>query len=542
VLNYFLTIDTTSNDSGVCGPSQMMDCRGADSASEFARQRSKLIQALLAIDADIYGLVELENTPSVDPAGDLVNGLNAATAPGSFARIDTGIIGSDAIRVGILYKPGKVTPVGAFQTIDESDDPRFDTSRNRPSLAQTFQVNADGGRFTVVVNHLKSKSSSCGVSDPDTGDGQGNCNLTRKAAAQALVDWLATDPTSSSDTDFLILGDLNSYALEDPIDAIKLGPDDTASTADDYSDLVANLLGPLAYSYVYDGQAGYLDHALASASLGAQVTGITDWHINADEPDIFDYNDTVKDTGEATSERKGFDVTDASHPYRTSDHDPVVIGLALRPSTTTSVVSSGSPSIIGDSVTFTATVTAVAGTPGGTLQFKDGGAALGSPLPLVNGKASLTTSSLALGVHTITAEYSGDSTYVASTGTLTGGQVVNKPGVVIELVSSPNPLILGHTVTFTATLSPATTARRAPAAPRACGITGEVTFKDGSAPLGSAVAVDGNCQAVLVYTGLAPGEHAITAEYSGDVTYAAAISSSLAQFINHLLHLPLVVR
>ena len=76
--------------------------------------------------------------------------------------------------------------------------------------------------LTVAVNHLKSKGSSCAsIGDPDTGDGQGNCNLTRTKAAQALVDWLATDPTGSGDPDFLIIGDLNAYAMEDPITAIK---------------------------------------------------------------------------------------------------------------------------------------------------------------------------------------------------------------------------------------------------------------------------------------------------------------------------------
>jgi predicted extracellular nuclease len=328
VLNYFLTIDTTSSSSsGPCGPLLNQDCRGADSASEFNRQRSKLIKALTTIDADVFGLIELENTTGVDTPGDIVNGLNAATAPGTFASINTGTIGGDAIRVGIIYKPGKVTPVNAFETIDEDDDIRFDTSRNRPSLAQTFEVNTTGARFTVVVNHLKSKGSGCGAGDPDTGDGQGECNLTRLAAAQALVDWLATDPTGSGDPDFLVIGDMNSYAKEDPIRALKAGADDAANSSDDFINLVETRLGPLAYSYVFDGQAGYLDHALASNSLNGQVTGVTDWHLNSDEPDIFDYNDTVQSTGESAAERKGFDVTDTTSPFRTSDHDPVIIGL-----------------------------------------------------------------------------------------------------------------------------------------------------------------------------------------------------------------------
>ena len=127
-------------------------------------------------------------------------------------------------------------------------------------------MNATGERFTVAVNHLKSKGSDCNdVGDPDTGDGQGNCSQTRTAAAEALVDWLATDPTGSGDPDFLIIGDLNSYAMEDPIDAIKAGSDDTPGTGDDFTNLIDKFHGTYAYSYVFDGQAGYLDHALANA-------------------------------------------------------------------------------------------------------------------------------------------------------------------------------------------------------------------------------------------------------------------------------------
>jgi predicted extracellular nuclease len=199
-------------------------------------------------------------------------------------------------------------------------DPRFIDTKSRPALAQTFQENATGARFTVVVNHLKSKGSDCNdVGDPDLGDGQGNCSQTRKAAAQAIVDWLATDPTGSGDPDFLIVGDLNSYAQEESISAIKAGPDDLAGTADDYTNLVNQFVGTYAYSYVFDGQAGYLDHALSSASLTGQVTGVTEWHINADEPDVLDYDTSFKPPAqEALYEVNAF---------RTSDHDPILVGL-----------------------------------------------------------------------------------------------------------------------------------------------------------------------------------------------------------------------
>jgi hypothetical protein len=173
-----------------------------------------------------------------------------------------------------------------------------------------------------VVNHLKSKGSDCNdVGDPDLGDGQGNCSQTRRAAAEALVDWLATDPTGSGDPDFLIVGDLNSYAKEDTLDEIQAGADDTAGTSDDFTNLIAEYQGPYAYSYTFDGQAGYLDHALANARLLSQVTGAADWHINSDEPDVLDYDTSFKPPTQ--------DALYEPNAYRTSDHDPVVIGLDL---------------------------------------------------------------------------------------------------------------------------------------------------------------------------------------------------------------------
>jgi len=328
-LNFFVTQDFPTGNplDNKCGPGQNLECRGADADQtlEFTRQRDKLLAALAGLDADIIGLNEIENTTGVDPlagpAG-IVPGLNDMFGAGTYAAIDTGVIGTDAIRVGLIYQPALVTPIGAFKVLDSSVDPRFIDTKSRPVLAQTFEEVATGARFTVAVNHLKSKGSDCiDVGDPDAGDGQANCSGTRTLAAQALVDWLATDPTGSGDRDYLIIGDLNSYAQEDPIDAVKAGPDGVAGTADDYVNLIARYLGTHAYSFVFDGQAGYLDHALASPTLAAQVTGATEWHINADEPDLLDYDTSFKPPAQ--------DALYEANGYRSSDHDPVVIGLSL---------------------------------------------------------------------------------------------------------------------------------------------------------------------------------------------------------------------
>jgi uncharacterized protein len=319
VLNYFLSIDDGVWD---CGPSLDMECRGADTPEEFHRQRAKILSALEAINADVFGLIEMENTTGVEPLADIVAGLNATMGEDTYAYVDTGVIGTDAIRVGIIYKTATVSPVGDYAILDSSVDARFLDDYNRPVLAQTFMDNTNGGLFTVAVNHLKSKGSPCdAIGDPDLGDGAGNCNLTRLTAALALVDWLAADPTETGSDNNLIIGDLNSYDKEDPIDAILVGADDMAGSGDDYVDLLYQYMGEYAYSYLFDGQYGYLDYALANLELVEYVTGATVWHINADEPDLIDYDMSFKQDPQ--------DELFAPDPYRSSDHDPVIVGLAV---------------------------------------------------------------------------------------------------------------------------------------------------------------------------------------------------------------------
>ena len=335
VLNYF-------NGDGAGGG--FPTARGATTPAEFARQRAKEISALKAMNADIVGLMEIENdAPPNSAVEDLVAGLNEAMGAGTYAFIDTGVIGTDEIRVALIYKPAAVTPVGAWKAITSAVDPRFIDTRNRPSLAQTFRQDSSGQKLTVVVNHLKSKGSAC-EGDPDTGDGSGNCNGTRTAAAAALVDWLATDPTESGDPDFLFIGDLNAYTFETPITTFEAGG---------YTNLVRREHGLSAYSYVFNGESGYLDHALATSSLAGQVTGVTDWHINPDEPTVLDYNTEFKTANQVST------FYDAG-PYRSSDHDPVVIGIHFN---TPPAANAGGPYSVheGSSIAVSATGTDVDG-------------------------------------------------------------------------------------------------------------------------------------------------------------------------------------
>jgi hypothetical protein len=306
VLNFFSTVD---NGTSICGPRGDDNCRGADSVTEQQRQLDKTVSALALLDADVVGLMELENNAS-DSLQMLVDALNDRVGADQYSYVDTGAILADAIKTGFIYKPARIALQGAHALLDSSVDPRFNDARNRPALAQTFRLLESDALLTVIVNHLKSKGSSCeDDGDPNTGDGQGNCNQARSNAAAAIADWVVTDPTGSGDTDFLIIGDLNAYTKEDPLSALK----DAGLT-----NLIENQENP--YSFVFDKQAGALDHALATASLVPQVVGAIEWHINADEPRLLDYN--LEHGRDAT-------LFDATTPYRASDHDPVVIGLDL---------------------------------------------------------------------------------------------------------------------------------------------------------------------------------------------------------------------
>ncbi|WP_430591504.1 ExeM/NucH family extracellular endonuclease [Humidisolicoccus flavus] len=293
VLNYFTTIGGEG--------------RGATSVAEFERQEAKIVAALLELDADIVGLMEIENNDDL-ALNTLVAALNEAAGEERYAGVQTGNLGTDAITTALIFKPSTVAPQGAFTALDESIDPRFDTSRNRPALTQTFVHTASGELVTVAVNHLKSKGSSCGAGDDDPD--AGSCNLTRTLAAQALGDYLATDPTGQGSEYTVILGDLNSYDKETPIVALK----DAG-----FVDLLNEFVGEEAYTYEFDGMLGYLDYALTNDALAPFVTDAAAWHTNADEVSLIDYTLRFKQPAQQALW--------APDAYRASDHDAVIFGL-----------------------------------------------------------------------------------------------------------------------------------------------------------------------------------------------------------------------
>ncbi|MFN8597438.1 MAG: ExeM/NucH family extracellular endonuclease [Anaerolineae bacterium] len=300
VLNYF-----NGNGDGTGFPTS----RGATTLAEFNRQRNKIIPAIVALDADIVGLMEIENDGegALSAIQDLVNGLNAATSAGRYAFVTEPGPGADAIKVAMIYQPGRVTPIGSGINYQVTTNPTYNPLFDRPPLAQRFST-ASGAQLYVIVNHFKSKGS-CPSSGVDLDYGQGCWNAKRVAQASGLLDFIAT--LQATTPHVIVIGDLNAYGAEDPINTLVAGG------------LINQALRvPAAqrYSYVFDGQAGYLDQALTTPSLDAHVTGTAYWHINSDEPSVIDYN----------TEFKPQDLYTAT-PYRASDHDPVLLGLDFAP-------------------------------------------------------------------------------------------------------------------------------------------------------------------------------------------------------------------
>ena len=578
LLNFFNTFTGCTN--GVGGPAT--DCRGAENAVEYQRQLAKEVAALTSLRADVIGVMELEN----DGYGDgsairaLVEALNAADGAGTWSFVDpdaaTGVVnaaGTDAIKPALLYRTAAATPVPGL-TFTDTAAGVFE----RNPVAQTFRA-ADGGVVTVVANHFKSKGSCPAAGDPnaDRGDGQGCWNARRTAQATELARWLAATVVPAAATpDVVIVGDLNSYAQEDPVRALE---------AAGYVNLPATFHGADAYSYVFDGQVGYLDHVLASATLLPRATGAEDVHINADEPSVLDYNTDFKTAGQVAS-------LYAPDRFRTSDHDPVVAGFDVGvPAGFTGSpamsLTTGTPY----TVTFTpsGTGTAVFSVPSGTLPtgltLSGGGTLAGTPT--ADGTYPFTVRALnAYGsqdrTFTITvgtaAGFTGTPpaaltvgapvsfaftptgtapvTFTVSSGTLPAGVALSAAGTLsgtptatgtasftvtaandygstarpftlttgkaasITTIrsSAPDALYRGA-VSWTATVTPSTVSG-APVP------TGTVQFSVGGVRLGAPVPLVHGTATSPVTTSLRPGATAVTAVYSGD----AAVTGSQATY------------
>ncbi|CAE6927144.1 extracellular nuclease [Vibrio sp. B1FIG11] len=375
VLNYFNSVA----DSGHENPTGQN--RGATNLDEFLIQQAKIVAAMNKMDADIIGLMEVENNGFGDSSAvkNLVDALNAEIedTEDHYTYVEIAdqdkyqdeYFGSDAIMVAILYRANEVTPKEAAkvivtpeQHIEENTITRGDDAEGNPaydkyqrhSLLQTFTVKETGKDLSVVVNHFKSKGSECieewiaGVEDSEPADLQGNCNNFRVSAANVVGDAL-----KGIEGDVLVMGDLNAYGMEDPLLTLtdyskeKYGRDIYTAAYTTigggelqvektkiekgygYHNLNTVLHGADTFSYTYSGELGNLDHALASNSLAQKVVAIEDWHINSLESNLFEYSS--KYTGDMPKYKDAFSA---------SDHDPVIIAIDF-PDTDIDLPSSG---------------------------------------------------------------------------------------------------------------------------------------------------------------------------------------------------------
>jgi len=300
VLNYFLTFQDPPG-------------RGARNAAQFEKQANKIVPAIEALGAEVVTLMEIEDTDSTgyspgDPdraAADLVNRLNVAAGEDrwSYSPLPAELlaVGRDVIRNAIIYQNDVVQPVGEpVGLVDESI-----WYNAREPIAQTFAK--DGDRFTVIANHFKSKGDSRPKQQDNDNEAidQGAFNGDRTRQAASLATFAEELREQTGDEDVLIMGDLNAYTQEDPIEVLR-----EAGFADLGSQFDAN-----RYSYVFGALSGSLDHAMATAALTAKVTDVAHWNINAVESFAYQYT--------------GDPALYAPNQYRSSDHDPLVLGIDL---------------------------------------------------------------------------------------------------------------------------------------------------------------------------------------------------------------------
>lgn len=350
VLNFFTTV--VGGDANPTGSN-----RGALTVAEFELQRTKIVSAITRLNADVVGLMEIENNGYGDNSAiaNLVAALNAALPDEAdhyrwIASPDGKPIGTDAITVGLIYRPAKVTPEGAASLIalpvqqaeaqDASGKPVTINQGMRESLVQRFSSPKGDAPLTLVVNHLKSKGSACFEDYPDYAtadplDGQGHCNALRVSAAKVLGEHL-----KDLAGDLLLIGDMNAYGMEDPIRVLTdydpaaqarqiMSASFTTLAGQPFEEsgsalgkgygfinLNTRFHGTDTYSYSYEGELGNLDHALANPSLAAKVIGIEDWHINSAESNFFEYGS--KYSGQLAK---------SEGPFSASDHDPVLVAI-----------------------------------------------------------------------------------------------------------------------------------------------------------------------------------------------------------------------
>lgn len=253
---------------------------GAKTISDRQKQRTKVSKALQKINADIYGLVELQKGD--DAISEIVSDLNK-NLPGRNYRFFSGDNTGTFQKVDFVYDANKVEPIGTPIGSDVE-------VQNRKKLI-CFREKATGEKFIYSINHFKAMNTG---------------GETRRInESKAVLDIYKSYRLNSSirDNDILIMGDLNCYAFTSPI---------LHFTENGMIDLHRAFHADSSYSYIYGGMTSYIDHALCNSTLYGQITGMAAYHINSDENDRYTYDKSSDNT-----------------MFRCSDHDPVLVGLKL---------------------------------------------------------------------------------------------------------------------------------------------------------------------------------------------------------------------
>lgn len=256
---------------------------GADSYAEHQKQRTKINNALRKINADIYGLVELQQ--GNEAIEEIVNDLNTKMPTRNYKYFNDATTGTSQ-KVDFVYDANKVEPIGT----------PAETSVELPYRKKMvcFREISTGEKFIYSINHFKSMNT--GGADRRVNEAQAVVKLYNSYRQNRNI----------RDNDVLIMGDMNCYAKTEPIMVF------TESNTNNMIDLHRAFHADSSYSYMYSGMASYIDHAISNETLYRQVTGMAGYHINSDEDDKYTYD-------------KSSDAT----MFRCSDHDPVLVGLKL---------------------------------------------------------------------------------------------------------------------------------------------------------------------------------------------------------------------
>lgn len=300
-----ITVDDSSAPG--CG------VRGAATKINFLRQEAKIVRAITALNADIVSLEEIENSAKLGfdrdyAIGVLVEALNAAAggpvwkyipSPTKRPTVDE----EDFVRTGFIYKPAVVEPIG--ESVILTGSPAFDKAREPDAQAFKPIYGSNEEAFIVISNHFKSRRDKDATGDNvDMGEGAYSGDRTRQATA--LINFAADLETRFNTQKTFLVGDFNAQAKEKPVATIESAGYSNISEATGKS------------SYVFDGGVASLDYIFASPEAASLITGADIWNINSVESSAREYS---------RYNYNALNLFNAKTPYRSSDHDPLIVGL-----------------------------------------------------------------------------------------------------------------------------------------------------------------------------------------------------------------------